>query len=137
MSQIVCCDRGYDRPSGRPRVSKPAPYYSSTPRIRLPAVTQWQGHLHGLATPFHEISGLGKLEIHSVNLDFRIPEEKETMVARMLFVSQLTLSHLVWRSECWEAHLCKTRKNPILGRLSWKKQEHELVKISLGHLERI
>ncbi len=39
---------------------------------------------------------LGKWESLSVNFDFGIPEEGETMVARMLFVSQLTLFHSIF-----------------------------------------
>jgi len=58
ISRIAYCDRGYDRPSGRPRVSDPATYCSSTPRIQSPAVTRWHSHLQGLGTPIHEISGL-------------------------------------------------------------------------------
>jgi hypothetical protein len=58
VSRIACCDRGYDRPSGRPRVSDPATYRSDTPRIQPPAVNRWHGHLHGLATPICETSGL-------------------------------------------------------------------------------
>jgi hypothetical protein len=56
---MACCDRGYDRPSGRPRVSDPATYCSSTPRIQPPAVARWHNLLHGLATTIHEITGLG------------------------------------------------------------------------------
>jgi len=58
ISRIVCCDRGYGRPSGRPRVSDPATYCSSTPQVQLPAFSLWHSHLHGLATTIHEISGL-------------------------------------------------------------------------------
>ena len=58
ISRIACCDRGYGRPSGRPRVSDPATYCSSTPRIQSPAVARWHTLLHGLATPIREISGL-------------------------------------------------------------------------------
>ncbi len=54
VSRIACCDRGYGRPSGRPRVSDPATYCSSTPRIQPPAVARWHAHLHGLATPIRE-----------------------------------------------------------------------------------
>jgi len=36
----------------------PATYCSSTPRVQLPAVARLHGHLHGLATPIPEISGL-------------------------------------------------------------------------------
>jgi hypothetical protein len=32
---------------------------SGTPRNPHPAVARWYGHLHGLATAIHEISGLG------------------------------------------------------------------------------
>jgi len=60
ISRIAYCDRGYDRPSGRPRVSDPATYCSSTPRIQSPAVARWHTLLHGLATPMREISGLAK-----------------------------------------------------------------------------
>jgi hypothetical protein len=58
ISRIACCDRGYGRPSGRPRVSDPATYCFSTPRILPPAVDLWHAHLHGLATPTREICGL-------------------------------------------------------------------------------
>jgi hypothetical protein len=58
ISRIAYCDRGYERPSGRPRVSDPATYYSSTPRIQSPAVSLWDTLLHGLATPIRETSGL-------------------------------------------------------------------------------
>jgi hypothetical protein len=58
ISQNGCCDRGYARPSGRPRVSDPATYRSGTPRNQHPAVARWHGLLHGLATQIHEISGL-------------------------------------------------------------------------------
>jgi len=64
ISRIVCCDRGYDRPSGRPRVSDPATYYSSTPQVQLPAVSRWHGHLDGLATTIREISGLAEIDEH-------------------------------------------------------------------------
>jgi len=57
-SRIGCVDCGYGRPSVRPRVPHPATYYSSTPRMRDPAVARWQAHLHGLATPIRELSGL-------------------------------------------------------------------------------
>ena len=57
---MACCDRGYDRPSGRPRVSNPATYCSSTPRVQPPAVARWYSPLHGLATAIHGISGLVK-----------------------------------------------------------------------------
>jgi len=53
-------NRGYGRPSGRPRVSHPATYRSGTPRVRSPAVSRWHAHLHGLATAIHETSGLGE-----------------------------------------------------------------------------
>jgi hypothetical protein len=58
ISQIACCDRGYDRSSGRPRVSDPATYCSSTPRIQPSAVARWYTLLHGLPTAIREISGL-------------------------------------------------------------------------------
>ena len=58
ISRVACCDRGYGRPSGRPRVSDPATYRSGTPRIQLPAVARWHAHLRGLATAIHKISGL-------------------------------------------------------------------------------
>ena|GEM_PF-4868904 len=58
ISRIACCDRGYDCPSGRPRVSDPATYCSSTPRFQSPAVARWHTLLHGLATQIREISGL-------------------------------------------------------------------------------
>ena len=54
---MVYCDRGYGHPSGRARVSHPATYCSSTPRIRFPAVARWHAHLYGLATQNHERSG--------------------------------------------------------------------------------
>jgi hypothetical protein len=69
VSRITCCDRGYARPSGRPRVSDPATYCSSAPRIQPPAVARWHTVLHGLATAIRETSGLvlqpqkGKLTI--------------------------------------------------------------------------
>ena len=56
---MVCCDRGYGRPSWRPRVSPPATYCLSTPRVRVPAVARLHAHLHGLVTTIHEMSGLG------------------------------------------------------------------------------
>jgi hypothetical protein len=58
ISRIACSDRGYERPSGRPRVSDPATYCSSTPRIQPPAVSRWHTLLHGLPTAIREISGL-------------------------------------------------------------------------------
>ena len=58
ISRIACSDRGYGRPSGRPRVADPATYCSSTPRIQPPAVARWHTLFHGLATGIHEISGL-------------------------------------------------------------------------------
>jgi len=67
ISRISYSDREYDRPSGRPRaflrkaqdkLTSPARCYSITPRIQVPAVAQWQNHLHGLATPIRETSGL-------------------------------------------------------------------------------
>jgi hypothetical protein len=47
ISRIACCDRGYGRPSGRPRVSVPATYRSGTetnpavPRDELPGGTSF------------------------------------------------------------------------------------------------
>ncbi|MDH3557284.1 MAG: hypothetical protein OES18_15685 [Deltaproteobacteria bacterium] len=38
----------------------PATYFSSTPRVRAPAVAGWHAHLHSLATTIHETSGLGR-----------------------------------------------------------------------------
>jgi len=67
IPRIVCCDRVSDRPSGRPRVSDPATYCSSTARIQLPAVARYQSHLHGLATAIHETSGL------DLNVQFDAP----------------------------------------------------------------
>ena len=58
ISRITCCDHGYDCPSGRPRVSDPATYCSSTPRFQSPAVARWHTLLHGHATPIREIAGL-------------------------------------------------------------------------------
>ncbi len=58
ISRIACCDHGYDCPSGRPRVSDPATYCSSTSRIQSPAVARWHSHLHGLATAIRKTSGL-------------------------------------------------------------------------------
>jgi len=52
-------DRGYRRAPVRPRVSDPATYYSSTPRLQPPAVARWHTHLRGLETSLHEICGLG------------------------------------------------------------------------------
>jgi len=46
----------------RLRTGSPATYYSSTPRIPLPAVARYHSHLHGLATAIHETSGLNKRE---------------------------------------------------------------------------
>ena len=60
IARVTCCDRGYGRPSGRPQVSDPATYCSSTPRIQPPAVVRWHAHLHGLATPSREICGFAK-----------------------------------------------------------------------------
>ena len=59
VSLTTYCDRGYARPSGRPRVSDPATYCSSTPRIQPPAVARWHGLLHGLVTAIRKTSGLG------------------------------------------------------------------------------
>jgi hypothetical protein len=56
-SGMACSGRGYDRPSGPPRVSAPATYRSGTPRIQPPVVARWHTHLHGLATAILEISG--------------------------------------------------------------------------------
>jgi hypothetical protein len=56
ISRIVYCDHGYGRPSGRPRVSDPATYCLSTPRIQPPAVARWHSHLRGLATTIHKTS---------------------------------------------------------------------------------
>jgi len=50
-ARATCCDRGYGRPSGRPRVSNLAAYRTSTPQVRVPVVAQWHGHLHDLVTP--------------------------------------------------------------------------------------
>ena len=58
VSRITCCDRVYERPSGRPRVSDPATYCASTPRIQPPAVARWHALLHGLTTAIRETSGL-------------------------------------------------------------------------------
>jgi len=55
---MTCYDRGYGRPSGRPRVSNPATYRSGTPRLQHPVVARWHDHLHALATGIHETSGL-------------------------------------------------------------------------------
>ena len=55
---MTCCDHRYGRPSWRPRVSAPATYRSGTPRNQHPAIARWHGHLRGLATAIHEISGL-------------------------------------------------------------------------------
>jgi len=52
------CDHGYGRPSWLPRVSPPATYCSSAPRVRVPAVVRLHAHLHGLVTAIHEMSGL-------------------------------------------------------------------------------
>ena len=53
---------------------------------------------------------------HSVNFDFGIPEEEETMVARMLFVSQLTLSN-----HAFDAPNVKLSIYAKLGRTSKKR----------------
>ena len=58
ISRITCCDRGYERPSERPRMSDPAAYRLGTPRIQTPADARWHAHLCGLATAIHETSGL-------------------------------------------------------------------------------
>jgi len=58
IARIACCDRGYGRPSGRPRMSDPATYCSSTTRIQPPAVARLHTLLHGLATKIRETSGL-------------------------------------------------------------------------------
>jgi hypothetical protein len=62
ISRIACCDRGYGRPSGRPRVSAPATYRSGTPRNQSRGtagrVARWHAHLRGLATAIHKTSGL-------------------------------------------------------------------------------
>ena len=59
---MTCCDHRYGRPSWRPRVSAPATYRSGTPRNQSRGtagrVARWHGHLRGLATAIHEISGL-------------------------------------------------------------------------------
>ena len=54
---MVYYDHGYGYPPVRPRVSDPATYCSSTPRVQLPAVARWHTHLHGLETVIHEICG--------------------------------------------------------------------------------
>jgi len=59
ISRLAYCDRGYDRPPGRPRVSDPATYFPSAPRVQPPAVARWHSLLHGLAAAIREISGLG------------------------------------------------------------------------------
>ena len=72
---ITCCDCGYGRPSGRPRVSQ-----RRTVQVRLRSNTlwlpgtrrkrlrcAWHAHLHGLATVIHETSGLRlKVEVPSI-----------------------------------------------------------------------
>jgi hypothetical protein len=55
---MACCDHGYGRFSGRPRVSAPATYRPGTPRNQHPAIARWHAHLRGLATSIHETSGL-------------------------------------------------------------------------------
>src|SRR5210317_132713 len=69
---MTCCDRGYGRPSWRPRVSAPATYRLGTPRNQHPAVARWHAHLRGLATAIHEISGLAER-------DPMIVEEQEVL----------------------------------------------------------
>jgi len=59
ISWMVYCDRGYGHPSGRARISHPATYCSSTPRMQNPALARSHAHLHGLVTSIHEIAGLG------------------------------------------------------------------------------
>ena len=55
------------------RVSDPATYCSSTPRIQPPAVARWHTLLHSLATEIREISGLGGLECWNYAIaDFRL-----------------------------------------------------------------
>ena len=61
ISRIACCDRGYGRPSGRPRVSAPATYRSGTPRNQHSAIARWHILLHGLATEIREVPGLKQL----------------------------------------------------------------------------
>ena len=68
ISRITCCDRGYGRPSWRPRVLAPATYRSGTPRNQHPAVARWYAHLRGLATPIREISGLMSVVAHNGEL---------------------------------------------------------------------
>ncbi len=62
------CDRGYGRPSGRPRLSHLATYRSGTPQVQHPVVARWHAHLHGLATAIHEMSGLTRWESAMVSI---------------------------------------------------------------------
>jgi hypothetical protein len=51
---------------------------SSKPRIQSPAVARWHTHLHGLATPIREISGLTFLLLTFDLFDnFRNEERKD------------------------------------------------------------
>jgi hypothetical protein len=79
VSRIVCCDRGYDRPSGRPRVflrraqdrlilrRTDQVRLGSNP-LRLPGTRRkrlrcaWHTLLHGLVTAIRETSGLGVIK---------------------------------------------------------------------------
>ena len=74
---MVYCDNGYGCPSVRPRVSDPATYCASTPRVQLPAVARWHTHLGCLMTPIHEISGLGALELQ------KFPQRNTKMLSQL------------------------------------------------------
>ena len=50
---------------------------SSTPRIQYPAVARWHALLHDLATPVHEISGLGKKYRQNMHNLFRPVSSKK------------------------------------------------------------
>jgi hypothetical protein len=62
---MAYCDHGYDRPSGRPRLSNPATYRSGTSRIQHPVVARWHPHFHGLVTAIHETFWLDVFEQNS------------------------------------------------------------------------
>ena len=113
ISRVACCDRGYDRPSGCPRVSDPATYCSSTPRIPLPAVAQWPSHLHGLATAIHETFGL--IEI-SITLGNR--QKKGRVIAFSAFVVENKFWVYDLNNGAMQKILCQSCPNSKLFRES-------------------
>ena len=84
IPRIVCCDRKYGRPSGRPRVSDLATYCSSMVQVQLPADSRWHSYLHDLATTIREISGLGLR-----------PERPGLMTHTLKFRYQMTICALM------------------------------------------